>query len=104
MVGDRYAGEWPREQFRNKGIRYEVADLPKVDLYRELLLGDIIKRMPSAAFNKFVETHVQAYLDGKAPPAAIQSAVMNIADDYVAGKDIAVKAGDYIALQNQFRK
>ena len=60
--------------------------------------------MPSAAFNKFVETHVQAYLDGKAPPAAIQSAVMNIADDYVAGKDIAVKAGDYIALQNQFRK
>ena len=66
-------------------------------------LGDIIERAPSAAFDKFVETHVQAYLDGKAPPAAIQSAVMNIADDYVAGKDIAVRAGDYVALQKQYR-
>jgi hypothetical protein len=36
VVGDHYAGEWPREEFRNKGIRYEVADLPKVDLYRGL--------------------------------------------------------------------
>lgn len=67
-------------------------------------LGNIIERIPSAAFSKFVETHVQAYLQGKAPPAAIQSAVMNIADDYVTGKGIAVKAGDYVALQNQFRR
>lgn len=66
-------------------------------------LGDIIKRIPSAAFNKFVETHVQAYLEGKAPPAAIQSAVMNIAEDYVSGKSIVLRAGDYVALQNQFR-
>jgi len=36
-TGDRYGGDWPREQFRNRGIRYELADLPKTDLYRELL-------------------------------------------------------------------
>jgi hypothetical protein len=35
--GDRYAGEWPREQFRKHGITYEPSEKPKSDLYRELL-------------------------------------------------------------------
>jgi hypothetical protein len=35
--GDRYAGEWPREQFRKHGIGYEPADRPKSDLYRDCL-------------------------------------------------------------------
>lgn len=35
--GDRYGGEWPREQFRKHGIKYEIAEKPKSDLYRELL-------------------------------------------------------------------
>ncbi|TIT36185.1 MAG: hypothetical protein E5W65_10500 [Mesorhizobium sp.] len=35
--GDRYAGEWPREQFRKHGIEYRVADKPRSDLYRDLL-------------------------------------------------------------------
>ena len=37
VVGDRYAGEWPRERFRAYGIHYEPADRPKSDLYRDLL-------------------------------------------------------------------
>jgi hypothetical protein len=37
IVGDRYAGEWPRERFRVHGINYEAADRPKSDLYRDLL-------------------------------------------------------------------
>ena len=37
VTGDRYGGDWPREQFRKRGIRYETSDLPKADLYRELL-------------------------------------------------------------------
>ena len=37
IVGDRYAGEFPREQFRKRGIHYAVADAPKSDLYRDLL-------------------------------------------------------------------
>jgi hypothetical protein len=37
VVGDRYAGEWPREQFRNHGVAYEPAAKPKSDLYRDLL-------------------------------------------------------------------
>jgi hypothetical protein len=37
VTGDRYAGEWPREQFRKLGIAYELAPKPKSDLYRDLL-------------------------------------------------------------------
>jgi len=37
VTGDRYAGEWPREQFRKLGITYKLADKPKSDIYRDLL-------------------------------------------------------------------
>jgi len=37
VVGDRYAGEWPREQFREAGITYRLSDRPKADIYRDTL-------------------------------------------------------------------
>jgi len=37
VTGDRYGGEWPREQFQKRGIKYEPADKTKSELYRELL-------------------------------------------------------------------
>jgi hypothetical protein len=37
VIGDRYAGLWPVEQFRKFGIRYEQSAKPKSDLYRDLL-------------------------------------------------------------------
>lgn len=37
VTGDRYAGEWPREQFRKHGIEYELAGSPRSDLYRDML-------------------------------------------------------------------
>ncbi len=37
VTGDRYAGEWPRERFREHGITYEVSEKPKTDIYRDLL-------------------------------------------------------------------
>ena len=37
VVGDRYAGEWPRERFREHGVTYEIADAPKSEIYLELL-------------------------------------------------------------------
>ena len=36
-IGDKYAGEWPREQFRSHGITYEANAKPKNDLYIALL-------------------------------------------------------------------
>lgn len=37
VVGDHYAGEWPRERFRVHGITYEPAAEPKSAIYRALL-------------------------------------------------------------------
>ena len=37
IVGDRYGGEWCREPFRRRGIRYELAAKPKSELYRAVL-------------------------------------------------------------------
>ena len=36
-TGDRYAGEFPRELFRQHGIHYACAEKPKSDLFRDLL-------------------------------------------------------------------
>lgn len=37
VFGDRYAGEWPREQFRKHGVTYAISPKPKSDLFRDLL-------------------------------------------------------------------
>jgi hypothetical protein len=37
VIGDRYAGEWPRERFARHGIRYVPSERTKSDLFRELL-------------------------------------------------------------------
>src|SRR5262249_40420933 len=37
VVGDRYAGAWPVEQFAGFGVRYEQAAKPKSELYVDLL-------------------------------------------------------------------
>jgi hypothetical protein len=37
VVGDRYAGEFPREQFRKRGIEYRLSEKTKSDLFRDLL-------------------------------------------------------------------
>jgi hypothetical protein len=37
VTGDRYAGEFPRELFRKRGIEYRCADKAKSDLFRDLL-------------------------------------------------------------------
>jgi hypothetical protein len=33
VTGDRYAGDWPRERFRNAGITYDVSERTKGDIY-----------------------------------------------------------------------
>ncbi|MEK4034263.1 hypothetical protein WOC76_12635 [Methylocystis sp. IM3] len=35
--GDRYAGEWPREQFRKHGVEYLPSEKPKSDIFRDFL-------------------------------------------------------------------
>jgi hypothetical protein len=37
VTGDKYAGEWPREQFRKRGIHYMPSAKPKSEIYLECL-------------------------------------------------------------------
>jgi hypothetical protein len=37
VTGDRYAGEWSREQFQKRGISYRVSEQTRSELYLELL-------------------------------------------------------------------
>jgi hypothetical protein len=37
VTGDRYAGEWPVEQFAKYGVRYVAAEKPKSELYTDVL-------------------------------------------------------------------
>jgi len=37
VFGDRYAGEWPREQFRKHGVDYVPSERSKSEIYLELL-------------------------------------------------------------------
>ena len=55
------------------------------------------------AFMEYVKDQVNNYLNGKPPVDEIASAVMNVADQYVAGEGIILHTGDYIALQRQYR-
>lgn len=37
VTGDRYGGEWPREQFRKRGIAYRLSDPTRSEIYLDLL-------------------------------------------------------------------
>lgn len=37
VIGDRYGGEFPREQFRKRGITYDVSEKVKSDIYVDFL-------------------------------------------------------------------
>ena len=37
VTGDKYAGDWPSEQFLKRGVLYEASERTKSDIYREFL-------------------------------------------------------------------
>lgn len=68
-------------------------------------LADLIKVEPDKRFFEVLGKHVEAYVqENQQPPEAIATVVMNVADDYMAGRDVVLRAGDYIALQNFMRE
>ncbi len=55
-------------------------------------------------FQKKVDKFVTDYLEkGVMPPEQIAPTILNLADDLVAGRDMVIRAGDYIALRNYMR-
>lgn len=87
-----------RELVMDRRIVLFYLILPSKELKR---MGPEIEVRPDERFYTVISKHVEAYVkDGKAPPKAIATAVLNAADDYLAGRDISLRAGDYIAVQN----
>jgi hypothetical protein len=55
-------------------------------------------------FQTTVEGMVTAYIEkGQMPPAEIAPAIFNLADDAMAGRPLAIRAGDYVSLRSYMR-
>jgi hypothetical protein len=68
-------------------------------------LKSIAEIRPDEKFSSKVNELVKAYMEkGIMPPEAIAVPIMNMADDIMAGNKPTLRTGDYIALQNHFRK
>ena len=67
---------------------------------------DLIDIPIDREFTEIVGSHVEALLQkGVEPPAAIQTAILNIADSMAAGgSQIAIRTGDYIAIRQFIRE
>jgi hypothetical protein len=53
----------------------------------------------------FVAEQVNVFLkEDKLPAKEIQGPILNIAEDFIAGRPLVFRAGDYIALQNYRRE
>jgi hypothetical protein len=63
--------------------------------------ASLVRIKPTENFFEMVREHVIDHaVNGNMPPAAISSAILNIADDLMAGRDVCMRAGDYISLMN----
>lgn len=84
--------------------RWWVAYLIVNDLLRKELV-ELVQAAPDERFNKLVAEHLDAYLEkGTMPPGEIAPAILNIADDLMAGRQPTLRTGDYIAMQGYARK
>ncbi len=73
------------------------------DLFKQHLV-DIVNIPADERFQKAVDQMVTAYLEkGEMPPEQIAPTILNLADDVMAGRDMVIRAGDYIALRNYMR-
>ncbi|MCE1273879.1 MAG: hypothetical protein HGB01_00740 [Chlorobiaceae bacterium] len=63
--------------------------------------ADLLRVKPSEKFFDMVREQVIAHLSESAePPKEIAGAIMNISDDLMAGREVTLRAGDYIALMS----
>jgi hypothetical protein len=69
-------------------------------------LGDLVElgeRELPETFAKKMAGFVYGYIyDNKMPPPEIQQTVLNVSEDLLAGREVQLRAGDYIAAQKFF--
>jgi hypothetical protein len=65
----------------------------------------VIDIQPDEKFFAIVNQYAKAYVEkGEQPPDMIASAIVNFADDFVSKRDVTIRTGDYIAIQNFIRQ
>jgi hypothetical protein len=68
-------------------------------------LVEQIQVEPGNNFYRVAAEHLYEYAhNNKMPPEEIAPAILNIAEDYLAGNPVQFRAGDYIAIQNYSRQ
>ena len=87
---------------RSDWVKYLTLSMYQVEVLKKKN-PEVLEMNPTVDFMRFVEEQVHSYLAGRAPAEEIASAVMNCADMYVCGESLALRAGDYINLQNFYR-
>lgn len=96
----------------NTRVWVETVKIPNKDIVKYLVvidwhhdqLNEVVKGRPSEKFNTFVIKTLQDYIDKKKMPSeAILPAIMNLAEDHLSGRELTLRAGDYISLQQEFR-
>jgi len=101
--------EIPPEVFERYKWRHVF--LPRWILVAYLLVNwrmkDLIKEMkvqPNKEFYETVAEHLSLYINkNKMPPSQIASAIINLADDFIANRPMNLRAGDYLAIQKFIR-
>ncbi len=71
-------------------------------------IKDLVEKLqvePTKEFYKVAAQYLVDYaLNDKMPPDDIAPTIMNLAEDFLAGRPVNFRAGDYIALQNHIRR
>jgi hypothetical protein len=125
VVGDRYAGEWPRERFSAHGVRYEPAEMNRSELYlaflpvlnagRAVLLDNArmvaqfvaLERRTSRAGKDTVDHALGAHDDisnaiaGAISLAASRPPPLNITDDFLNSYNALADADPDVARYRQ---
>jgi hypothetical protein len=85
---------------RSDWVKYLIV----LDWQRRLVDVETFEAVTSEKFNNFVHEQINSYVLGKkAPPKEIATAIMNIADDLLSGREPVLRAGDYFQLQEFMR-
>ncbi len=81
-------------------VMYLVIIDKMIDRYK-----GVLKVQPTEKFYDVVQELVKNHVIGdEEPPEQIRTSVLNLADDMMAGRDVALRAGDYIALMDYARE
>ena len=87
-MGDRYAGEWPREQFLECGIQYEPAELTKSEIYPELLPAMSVGKMELLDHSRSIAQLCSLERRSNRPPGA-STAVRSVSSGFDGEFDLA---------------